>query len=338
MNARPHVRDVIERMLEEWGSVANRHIASATGVSRQAVHAHLKKMVDAGELVIEGSGRNVRYRRVRPRHRFAYARQGLEEHEVWNEVRENVPELADLPEATERVVHSALTELVNNAIEHSNGESVRVRFQRTGTRVAFAVRDDGDGIFDHLVRELEIPTPMAALQELSKGRITTRPEKHAGGGLYFVSRIADYFELDAGGLRWLVDNDIQDMAVGSAPEREGTRAYFEVEIESNRTPEEVYSESTEAFELSKRRLVVKLFAIGVRFMSRSEARRLMNGLERYTEIILDFRDIEAVGQGFVDEVFRVWPSAHPDTRIRAIHMDPVVRFMVDRVRARTRSR
>jgi hypothetical protein len=125
------------------------------------------------------------------------------------------------------------------------------------------------------------------------------------------------------------------MAVGSAPEKDGTRAYFEVEIESQRSPEEVYSESTEAFELSKRRLVVKLFAVGVRFMSRSEARRLMNGLERYTEIILDFKGVEAVGQGFVDEVFRVWPTAHPDARIRAIHMEPVVRFMVDRVRSRT---
>jgi anti-sigma regulatory factor (Ser/Thr protein kinase) len=335
MSDKPSVEETIDRMLSEWGSIANRHVAEAAGVSRQAVHAHLKRMVDAGELVVDGSGRNVRYRRIQHPHRFAYQRKGLEEHEVWNQVRSDVAELATLPEATERVLHSALTELVNNAIEHSSARTVKIRCQRINSRIAVEIIDDGVGIFDHLVDELDFPTRLAALQELSKGRITTLPEAHAGGGLYFVSRIADYFEIESGGIRWMVDNEIPDMAMGASSLAAGTRAWFEVELEPEYDPEEVFSESNEALELSRRRLVVKLFAIGVRFMSRSEARRLLHGLEEYREIILDFKDVEAIGLGFVDEVFRVWPAAHPDTRIRAIHMEPTVRFMVERVSRQT---
>jgi len=328
---RPAVEETIDRMLSQWGSIANRHVAEAAGVSRQAVHARLKRRVEAGELIVEGSGRNVRYRRAQHPHHFVYEREGLEEHEVWNEVRSDVMELGELPEATERVLHSAFTELVNNAIEHSSARLVKVRCQRINSRIAIEIIDDGVGIFDHLVAVLEIPTRLFALQELSKGRITTLPEAHAGGGLYFVSRIADYFEIESGGIRWMVDNDLPDMAMGSSSLEAGTRAWFESEIQPQAGADEAFSESNEALELSSRRLVVKLFAIGVRFMSRSEARRLLHELEQYREIILDFKDVEAVGLGFVDEVFRVWPSVHPDTRIRAIHMEPAVRFMVERV-------
>ena len=77
---------------------------------------------------------------------------------------------------------------------------------------------------------------------------------------------------------------------------------------------------------------MKLFAIGVHFVSRSEAKRLMHGLERYKDIILDFKGVEAVGQGFADEVFRVWARAHPDSRLEPVNMVEPVGFMVERAR------
>jgi hypothetical protein len=49
-----------------------------------------------------------------------------------------------------------------------------------------------------------------------------------------------------------------------------------------------------------------LFSIGVRFVSRSEAKRLPRGLDRFAHVTLDFQGVVLVGQGFIDEVFRVW--------------------------------
>jgi hypothetical protein len=85
-----------------------------------------------------------------------------------------------------------------------------------------------------------------------------------------------------------------------------------------------------AHEFVRTRTVVQLFDIGVRFISRSEARRLMQGLDRFQEIVVDFRGVEEVGQGFVDEVFRVRPSQHPGHVVSPANMAGPVEAMVRR--------
>ena len=62
-----------------------------------------------------------------------------------------------------------------------------------------------------------------ALQELSKGKLTTLPKGHTGEGIFFTSKVADRFELESGRTRWLVDNVREDVAVGQVPFRRGTR-------------------------------------------------------------------------------------------------------------------
>jgi hypothetical protein len=77
-------------------------------------------------------------------------------------------------------------------------------------------------------------------------------------------------------------------------------------------------------------VVVRLFDLGERFISRSEAKRLLHGLDRFQEVVLDFKGVKEVGQGFADEVFRVWPSTHPGVAIRPEQMATPVEFMVKR--------
>ena len=64
-------------------------------------------------------------------------------------------------------------------------------------------------------------------------------------------------------------------------------------------------------------------------MSRSEAKKLLDGIERFRNVVLDFKGVEAVGQGFVDEMFRVWTSRHPNTRLHPINMMPPIAFIVE---------
>jgi hypothetical protein len=47
-------------------------------------------------------------------------------------------------------------------------------------------------------------------------------------------------------------------------------------------------------------------------------------------VVLDFRDVEEIGQGFADEVFRVWAAAHRATKLSAVHMNRAVELMVRR--------
>ncbi|MBI2901079.1 MAG: DUF4325 domain-containing protein [Planctomycetes bacterium] len=238
--------------------------------------------------------------------------------------------LVGIPENAERILHYALTEMVNNAVDHSGSERVVVEAFGSGPRAGFEVSDEGVGIFDHVRERLGLADRMAALQEISKGKVTTDPDHHTGEGIFFVSKIADFFEIDSGGLSWKVDGERGDMAVGSAPSRRGTRVRFEVAKDKSRRLADLFAEYAKDYEFTKTRVVVKLFAIGVRFVSRSEAKRLLHGLERFREVVLDFAGVTEIGQGFADEVFRVWARGHPEVRLDPVAMMPEVRFMVER--------
>jgi hypothetical protein len=73
-----------------------------------------------------------------------------------------------------------------------------------------------------------------------------------------------------------------------------------------------------------------LFEIGTEFVSRSEAKRLLRSLEKFEEVELNFQNVRSVGQGFVDEVFRVWAADHPSQKMVPINMNAKVKFMVER--------
>ncbi len=320
---------MIADLLAEWGSIANRNVAAATGSSRQAVHAQLRAMVAAGELVTEGAGRSVRYRGVHPRRRFRYRLEGLVEDRVWDDISAEVPEMADLPEIADRALHTAIIELVDNAISHSNGRHVEVSFRKAHDRLILEVVDDGEGIFDHLAHENELADGMEALRQLTKGKLTSMPAEHSGEGIFLLARIADFFEVESGGLVWMVDNEIDDVGIASTQVQPGTRVRFEIDVATTTSLESVFAEASEGFELARRRVVVKLFETANRFLSRSEAKKLLEGLERFRNVVLDFKGVEAVGQGFVDEMFRVWASRHPNTRLDPINMVPPIAFIVE---------
>ena len=45
----------------------------------------------------------------------------------------------------------------------------------------------------------------------------------------------------------------------------------------------------------------------------------------------DFTGVTDVGQGFVDELLRVWPTAHPGKTVIPVNVDnPAVDFMIKR--------
>jgi DNA-binding transcriptional ArsR family regulator len=323
--------EIVNIFLSRQGRISAGELAREAKITRQAAHRHLAGFVKAGLLIAEGKGRGSRYRASRavspaPELRFQYPLKGLAEDVVWNDVRARIPRLAGLPDNVERILHYAITELVNNAIDHSDGSRVDLVFPSAGSDIVFEIMDDGVGVFDRLKAGLNLPDAFAAVQELSKGKTTTAPQKHTGEGIFFTSKAADFFELESGTVAWRVDNLRSDTSIASRPPREGTRVRFEVGPASARSLAKLFAE------FSKTRIFVKLFEAGVRFVSRSEAKRVLRGLERFREVVLDFQGVLDVGQGFADEIFRVWPSLHPDVTLVPENMAAGVEFMIRRAR------
>lgn len=299
-----------------------------------------------GVLVPEGAGRAAAYapapagspsprallEQDAPPH--VYATAGLAEDRVWDDLVARTPLLADLTGDAESVFHYACTELVNNAIDHSGSPTVTVSVERAGPHVALTVVDDGIGVFANVRAGRGLDDELHAVQLLSKGKTTTMPDRHSGEGLFFTSKAADLFVLESGRTRWLVDNLRGDHAIERVdPPRQGTLARFEVDPARPRNLRRLFDEYTTDFEFVRTRAVVRLFEYGHRFVSRSEAKRFLEGLERFQEVVVDFAGVTAVGQGFADEVFRVWARAHPETALVPVHMVDEVAFFVRRALA-----
>ena len=66
-------------------------------------------------------------------------------------------------------------------------------------------------------------------------------------------------------------------------------------------------------------------------VSRSQAKRLCNRLEKFEEVILDFEGISWMGQGFAHQMFVVFKNAHPSITIKPINMNESVENMYNHV-------
>lgn len=251
----------------------------------------------------------------------------LEEDVVWRSLSEFLPDQRMEARAIEAY---AFTEMLNNAIDHSSGSVARVRLWSEGDRLTFEIADDGVGVFAHVQAAFDLPDTFAAIAELTKGKRTTAAEAHSGEGIFFTSKAVEIFELASNGVAWRVDNTVEDHAVGESNVTTGTKVVFTVSTDTTRTLGEVFGAFSTDHEFNRSQPVIKLFELGTEFVSRSEAKRLLTGMEAFEEITLDFDGVSFVGQGFVDEVFRVWAQQHRDIVLNPIHMNAAIRFMVER--------
>jgi len=252
---------------------------------------------------------------------------GLAEDQVW---RELAPRLRLKHRAARAAAQYVFTEMLNNAIDHSDGTQAGVRIWSSDTALVVEISDDGIGVFRRLLEAKGLPNLYAAVQELTKGKQTTAPDRHSGEGIFFSSKAVDLFSLAANGIVWTVDNLRADHAVGSSQTTTGTVVHFEIDPHTNLDLGSLFRHFTDDAQFTRTRPVVKLFGLGVQFVSRSEAKRLLAGMEQFRDVEVDFTGVESVGQGFVDELFRVWPQAHPETTLTPTNMNEAVGFMVTR--------
>jgi hypothetical protein len=73
---------------------------------------------------------------------------------------------------------------------------------------------------------------------------------------------------------------------------------------------------------------------GGSFVSRTEAKAIGTRLEGFQEIQLDFDGISEIGQGFADQLFRVWSRENPSSSLIPINANPAILAMISAMRPR----
>jgi anti-sigma regulatory factor (Ser/Thr protein kinase) len=303
-------------------------------ISRQSVHRHLGYLIESGFLISEGTTRARTYRLGPIRQQSGtYALSAIQEDRVYQNDFAFVVE--GLQKNIRDICHYGFTEMVNNAIDHSGGSEVQITAQCLSDQLWITVRDDGEGIFHRIARLLDLCDPREAILELSKGKLTTDPENHTGEGIFFTSRAFDVFLIRSGNLMFnhLHDSDI-DMMDHAEADFIGTLVLMAIAPDSSRSLVTIFDEYTdqETYDFSKTVVPVRLALYeGDQLVSRSQAKRIMNRVERFRNVVLDFEGVDMVGRSFADEIFRVFVNRHPEITLKAINMNEEVEKAVDRV-------
>lgn len=263
-----------------------------------------------------------------------FERKDLKEHEVLDSINHQAPFLAQLDENIRSLFDYAFSEMLNNAIEHSKSKNVDIKVGADEKNLWFEVSDNGIGVFRNVQTERGLSSEFEAMQDLLKGKSTTHPHAHSGEGIFFTSKVADTFILDSFGYSLRVDNTIPDIFFEETKSRKGTKVSFSISKNTNKHLNHIFSlyeTDHEDPDFDKTEIQVRLYKIGTIYVSRSQARRILAGLEKFKHIILNFDKVPTVGQAFADEIFRVFQRKHPDIKISTEKMNEAVKYMIDRV-------
>lgn len=230
-----------------------------------------------------------------------------------------------LPQNVQTIWEYTFSEMMNNVIDHSDAENVGLVIRQNHLATSVLIEDDGVGIFEKIKRHFNLETLDDAICELFKGKLTTDSSRHSGEGIFFSSKIMDDFLILSSKKVFTTNKYDENMNLNSFNRnKKGTCVIMSV---SNYTHKQTY----EIFDLysnvdggfTKTTIPLKN-VFDTSPVSRSQARRVCNRLDKFQEVILDFDGIDWMGQGFAHQIFVVFHTEHPEIKLHPVHMsDPV---------------
>ena len=342
MNNRDKILDIIKKE----GRVTSSLLTKELGISRQYVGVVISMLIQEKEVIKIGGTRNAfyissifakEYPEILPSFfKKTYKNIKLEEHKVLLEIEERFPQILSLSENVRSIFTFAFSEMLNNAIEHSGSKNISIEVSFKMNNLSFVILDSGIGVFRNIMKKRNLKTETEAIQDLLKGKTTTMPKSHSGEGIFFTSKSADLFILDSFGFKLIVDMKKDDVSIrNSHIIKRGTKVFFEIDSNTDRHLNQVFKKYTNLSDESnygfdKTEIRVKLYTVGGVHISRSQARRILSGLEKFKVILLDFENVPLVGQAFCDEIYRIFCNKYPGIKIEEENMSEGVKFMVER--------
>lgn len=337
------IKSIILDKIRQKGSINASEIVELTGFTRAYIHRFLKELRDEGKVVLLGSTHNAIYTLANKKSledaklsitqfKEEFYNKNLSEENILKRAKDISGVFFGLPANISNIVEYAFLEMINNAIDHSHSKKITVSMEKESDGISFTVFDQGIGIFNTIRTKFNLPDTLTAIQLLLKGKQTTDPKRHTGQGIFFTSKAADAFVIESSGkkVRFINTGGINDIFLEDSKKKDGTIIKFFISLNSKKKIQDVFSEYTdrETFEFSKTKVLVKLSEVNKSLLSRSEARRIVVGLEKFKEVVLDFKDVDSIGQGFADEIFRVWQNGHKGVKIVWQNATENVEFMI----------
>lgn len=332
------IRCFILQHMEKHPSDVVKLTADHFDITRQAVNKHLKRLKLEGAISEEGKTRNRSYS-LKPNFEWGETypiTAELEEHVIW---QQNISVIiGKQPENVLDIWQYGLTEMINNARDHSDGTEIRLLVRKTSVYTEMAIVDNGVGIFKKIQAAMNLLDERHAVFELAKGKLTTDPSRHTGEGIFFTSRMFDSFDIYSGGVNFGHEYGKQeDWIMERSNPGAGTTVWLKLSNHTSRTLKKVFDQFSgdDDYGFTKTVVPVRLAQYGNdKLISRSQARRVLARVEVFKTVMFDFTDVPTIGQAFADEIFRVFASQHPEMEIYAVRANSEVKRMIARAQVK----
>lgn len=323
--------------IEKYPSDIAKVLSEKFNISRQAANKHLQKLVADKTLSIAGNTKSRVYS-LTPQALLTktyFLSDKLSEDEIWQ--RDIKPALGLMPDNVLNIWNYCFTEMFNNVIDHSSARKVMISLKKSAIATQIIIDDDGVGIFKKIQAKLGLSDERHAVLELAKGKFTTDPANHSGEGIFFSSRACDDYNILSGDVYFTHEfGRKEDWILESIEAVKGTAVIMKLKNHTSRKLKKIFDQYTSGddYGFNKTVVPVKLTQYGDdALMSRSQAKRLLNRVDRFKTVIFDFKGVETVGQAFADEIFRVFANQHPQISILESNANKDVSDMISRARA-----
>ncbi|MFH1852646.1 MAG: DUF4325 domain-containing protein [Candidatus Neomarinimicrobiota bacterium] len=329
----------ILNIIKQSNTVTGVDLLAALGITRQALNKHIKALIADGKIQKIGITRGARYKLAGNGRKTGGGRllrtfqvNGLAEDKVFTEFDSSLGLRRVLSANAYSIFQYAFTEMLNNAIDHSQSKQCSVLVEYDDYQAGFTIRDYGIGVFHSIFSNFGLNNENEAVGELLKGQSTTMAKKHSGEGIFFTSKIGDLVHFRSHRTLLKFITVASDVFLEQRRNLTGTEVYFRISRQSLRKLDDIFGQyAPEQFDyrFERTKIFVKLFE--EEYLSRSSAKRMLYGLEKYRSIVLDFNNVIAIGQGFADEVFRVFRQRYPDIELVPENVNENVKIMLHHV-------
>lgn len=320
--------EVIDRKENPYKKVIEKY-----PISRQTVSKYIKGLVE--ENILEKKSKSEYNLKIYISERKNYKNTGLKEDTVYNELISKYEK--EKKENVRYILAYTFTEMMNNAIEHSKGDKISVHYAENYKNIFVTIEDNGIGIFKKIKKDHNLENENQAIFELQKGKLTSDSQNHSGEGIFFTSKVVDLFELKSFDKIFSTGNNHSiynfEKSKNNNEEIKGTKVFFILDKNTKRTTFEVFQKYTnDNYIFDKTTITVHLAKeyLGEFFVSRSQAKRILLNVEKFKVVFLNFEGVKTIGQGFADEIFRVYKNKNPDIQIIPTNTNPEIEFMIKR--------
>lgn len=237
-----------------------------------------------------------------------------------------------LPVNVQEIWNYTFSEMINNVMDHSAAENVKIIIQQNYLKTNVLISDDGVGIFKKIKDYFHYASIDEAICELFKGKLTTDAENHSGEGIFFSSKMMDDFFIVSSGKIFTNNRYDNSRIIDLAAENlAGTCVIMELSNFTHKNPKEVFDLYANVDGGFVRTKVPLKNIFDTAPVSRSQAKRVCNRLERFKEVIIDFDGVQWMGQGFAHQLFVVFARNHEEIDITPINMNEDVTKMYNHV-------